>query len=319
VPLTTIEALFDVEYGNKLDMNKMDRVTDGHGVAFIGRRGANQGVSGYVAKANGVEPYPAGLITVALGGSRLLASFVQQVPFYTAQNVAVLTPKDPTMPTAQRLYYAACITRNRWLYSAFGREANRTLGILRVPDATPAWVSDALFARPESLREPVQAPMSLVDVGQWGRYPLLSLFTIAKGRRMTKHHRQPGRSRFIGASWATNGITDHVGAPPQFPAGVLTVPYNGNSVGWAFYQDQSFLASDDIHVLAPRDPQVDRFALLFVATVVRYERYRFTYGFKWNMDRMAASTVRLPMDVDGRPDWGYMSRYMRGLPFSSAI
>jgi hypothetical protein len=203
VPLTTIEALFDVEYGNKLDMNKMDRVTDGHGVAFIGRRGANQGVSGYVAKANGVEPYPAGLITVALGGSRLLASFVQQVRS-TPPRTSPCLPKDPTMPTAQRLYYAACITRNRWLYSAFGREANRTLGILRVPDATPAWVSDALFARPESAR--ARASSHVVGrCGPVGRYPLLSLFTIAKGRRMTKHHRQPGRSRFIGASWATNG------------------------------------------------------------------------------------------------------------------
>lgn len=89
-----LDQLFNVAYGHKLDMNKMQQVDKHIGVVFVGRRGNNQGVSGYVSPVQNQEPFPAGLITVALGGSYLLSAFVQQRPFYTAQNVAVLSRPD---------------------------------------------------------------------------------------------------------------------------------------------------------------------------------------------------------------------------------
>jgi hypothetical protein len=58
---------------------------------------------------------------------------------------------------------------------------------------------------------------------------------------------------------------------------------------------------------------------LFIASVIRHERTRYSYGYKWTLERMAATEVRLPSDETGRPDFGYMEDYMRGLPFTSAI
>lgn len=75
--------LFHVEYGNKLDMNKMTPTDPRTGIAFVGRVGGlngKSGVSGYVEALPDLTPYPTGLITVALGGSRLLSSYVQQRP-----------------------------------------------------------------------------------------------------------------------------------------------------------------------------------------------------------------------------------------------
>jgi hypothetical protein len=104
---------------------------------------------------------------------------------------------------------------------------------------------------------------------------------------------------------------------PLFKAHCLTVPYNG-SVGHAFYQDRPFFASDDVQVLIPKQT-VSHWALLFVASVIRFERCRFTYGYKWNMARMKDIKIRLPAKDDGVPDWGYMESVMGGLPFSAAI
>ena len=89
------------------------------------------------------KPYAEGLITVALGGSTL-SSFVQSNPFYTAQNIDVLTPLA-AMSLDVKLYYCLCIEANRFRYSTFGREANRTLKYLRVPapEHTPTWVKGA--------------------------------------------------------------------------------------------------------------------------------------------------------------------------------
>ena len=90
-----LSALFDISYGNKLDLNKMSICSQdqSHAVSFIGRTRKNNGVVAFVEEIANIKPYNAGAITVALGGS-VLSSFVQWRSFYTAQNVAVLKPKS---------------------------------------------------------------------------------------------------------------------------------------------------------------------------------------------------------------------------------
>lgn len=321
--MNTISSLFNVEYGNKFDMNKMERADKKTGLAFVGRRGGltgSSGVSGYVAPVPSVEPYPAGTITVALGGSRLLSSYVQQRPYYTAQNVAVLTPIDTDMPLKLRLFYAMCIKHNDFRYTAFGREANRTLGTIQLPDEVPNWVHDVEIPTHEGLAQTLVAPVQLRPPtgGTWSDVPLEDIFEIKKGRRVTKADRSPGTTRFVGASEKNNGITDLADLAPIFSGGTLTVVYNGNSVGNAFLQDQDYFACDDVNVLVPRHP-MSRWVLLFIATIIKHGRSRFTYGYKWTLGRMKVTSVRLPVDADGNPDWTYMDSFMKGLPFSAAI
>lgn len=317
-----IASLFRVTYGNKLDMNKMAKADQKTGVAFVGRRGGlcgHSGVAGYVELIPGLAPYAAGLITVALGGSRLLSTYVQQRSFYTAQNVAVLQPHEPDMPLSHRLYYAMCIRANAFRYSAFGREANRTLSTIMLPGQLPDWASNGQVPTVDGLSNSAAEHVALTDpTSTWSDYELGELFVVRKGTRLTKAARATGKTRFIGASELNNGITDMCDADPAFDGGCLTVPYNGNSVGVAFYQDKPFFASDDVQVLVPKEP-VSRWAQLFVAAVIRYNRKRYTYGYKWNMTRMKTTSMRLPATADGKPDWSYMESVMKGLPFSQAI
>jgi len=320
--VTTLSSLFEVSYGNKLDMNKMIKADRSNGIAFVGRRGGlsgHSGVAGHVEPVPGLAPYPAGVLTVALGGSRLLSTYVQQRPFYTAQNVAVLRPRDPGMSLLHRLYYAMCIRGNAFRYTAFGREANRTLATIELPDDVPDWVNGGQVPTVEGLSSAAAEHVELTDPStEWSEYQLSELFVIKKGRRLTKATRAAGKTRFIGASEFNNGITDMSDVDPVFEGGCLTVPYNGNSVGVAFYQNEPFFASDDVQVLIPSEP-LSRWVLLFVAAVIRYDRKRYTYGYKWNMARMMTTVVRLPSATDGKPDWMYMESVMKGLPFSEAI
>lgn len=306
-----IDERFDVVYGNKFDFNKMTVQADG--VCFVGRSGARNGVSGRVALVGGVSPFASGLLTVALGGASRLATFVQPEPFYTAQNVAVLTPISP-MTLEEKLYWAMCIRANRFRYEGFGREANRTLSSLDLPDTLPEWVENATVPPADEWSKPQAAYLPLTPASTWVDFRIDALFDVHKGRRLIKSKRSPGTTRFIGASEKNNGVTDYVAGVPQFKAGTITVSYNG-SVGWAFYQDRPFLASDDVNVLIPLQPAT-KLALLFVAAVIRHGRTRFSYGYKWNLERMVASTIRLPVGTDGKPDWKYMDSYMQGLAFS---
>ena len=139
--LTELNCLFDIEHGNKFDLNKMEKcsATD-KAIAFIGRSGADNGIVAFVKRVE-EPPYDTGLITVALGGSAV-SSFVQLRDFYTGQNIDVLKPRtEMTLDT--RLYYCLCIEANRFRYSTYGREANRTLRDILVPEleCVPSWVS----------------------------------------------------------------------------------------------------------------------------------------------------------------------------------
>lgn len=318
--MTVLSDLFRVEYGNKFDMNKMTPTSNRlDGVAFVGRRGGltgKSGVVGYVSPYRNIEPYRAGLLTVALGGN-LLSTYVQQRPFYTAQNVAVLHPLDDAMSLQERLYYAMCIKANAFRYSAFGREANRTLAQLEMPACPPSWVGDTQVPTVEGIARPAGSPIALTDANQWSEFRISSLFDVKKGRRVTKANRTPGSTRFVGASDRNNGVTDMCSLDPIFPAHSLTVPYNG-SVGHAFYQDIPFFASDDVNVLVPKC-EISRWAMFFIAVMIRHERFRYTYGYKWNKTRMVESSIRLPILASGDPDWDYMERFIRGLQFTASI
>jgi hypothetical protein len=56
---------------------------------------------------------------------------------------------------------------------------------------------------------------------------------------------------------------------------------------------------------------------LFICTIIKQEKYRFSYGRKWNLDRMRTSEIHLPIDDAGQPDWEFMTKYVEALKLSS--
>ena len=142
IDLVPLNSIFEISRGNKFDFNKMVEASRGeHSIAFIRRSAERNGLAAFVEKVENIEPYESGLITVALGGSAL-SSFVQPWSFYTAQNIDVLHPRCD-MSLDVKLYYCLCIEANRFRYSTYGREANRTLHTIEVPvlDHIPSWVN----------------------------------------------------------------------------------------------------------------------------------------------------------------------------------
>lgn len=317
--LVPLSSLFDVTYGNKFDLNKMELAENGDAsIEFIGRSGRNNGVVGKVKCFNGVEPYSSGCITVALGGA-IMASFLHSQPFYTAQNVAVLRPKSE-MTTGELLYYCLLIKSNAFRYVAFGREANRTLRELGVPRLcdVPAYVDDiADYSDYRNYMKPLNDNSIGIEPNKWKSFRYDYLFDIQKGKRLTKQDMKLGDTPFIGSSDTKNGLTAHIGQKPIHQGNTISVCYNG-SVAEAFYQPNDYWATDDVNVLYPKF-ELNPFRALFLTTLIRKEKYRYNYGRKWHLGRMRESTIKLPVTKDGQPDWGYIDKFVMSLPFSSAV
>jgi hypothetical protein len=318
-----LDSLFHSFRGYDLDRNVLLEVEAPDGVNYVSRVGGNNGVSSRVLVPEGVSAHPAGALTVALGSRNYaLATFLQPEPFVTGQNIQILIPIDPEMSTLEKLWWAACITQNRYRFG-FGRYANRTLDTLELPDEVPEWVdgessiSGTLLNGPTPARFADDSTIEFKDIGgRWGNFEIGAIFEVRKGSRIIKRQRTPGDTVYVGTSKVNNGWVERVSAAPQFPAYSITVPYNGN-IGYALLQPTPFCASDDIHVLISRKP-VDIGALLFVCTIIRSERFRFSYGRKWNLDRMTHFVLHLPADPTGEPDWDAMSRFIASRPFSRA-
>ena len=312
--LVRIRELFEVNYGNQLDKNKM--IENCEGIRFISRSSSDLGADGRVEAIPEIRPNAAGLITVTLGGTYLLSAFVQPEEFYTAQNIKVLTPKL-AITFNQKAFYCLCISRNRFRYTSHGREANKTFDDILVPKlgAIPKWVEQiSVESRAKERRNSVDVAF---DVCNWRKFRLGDIFEIKKGCRLTKANMSKGATPFVGAIASNNGCREFVDVAPNHRGNTISINYNG-SVAEAYYQSVPFWASDDVNVLYPRF-KLTVLSGLFVCTLIRRERYRFNYGRKWHLERMVNAVIRLPVADTGEPDWGFVEQLMGSLPYSGSL
>lgn len=118
-----LKDLYDIQMGNGFDKNKLDE--DNPEVNLVSRVSYNNGVDVKVGFVDGVNPFDAGLVTVALGGSYLGSCFVQEEPFYTGQNVAVMKAKYDEMTHMVNVFISGLVRFEcKTKYYAFGRELN---------------------------------------------------------------------------------------------------------------------------------------------------------------------------------------------------
>ncbi len=151
----------------------------------------------------------------------------------------------------------------------------------------------------------------------WKWFTIGDLFELRKGKRLTKENMREGNTPFIGSTELNNGVTGYVDEAPIHSGNTITVTYNG-SVAEAFYQKDSFWASDDVNVLYPNF-KMNVYNALFICAIIRKEKYRYNYGRKWHLERMRESRIKLPITKNGMPDFDFMENYIKTLPYSSSI
>lgn len=316
--MVELQELFDIQYGTKLDLNKLE--LDENGINFVSRTSKNNGVSARVKEIEGVNTMLPGSISVSLGGTKLLSSFVHDEPFYTAQNVAVLVPKTK-MTVQEKLYICLCIEKNRFRYSAFGREANRTIKTILVPDLSsiPKWAKSVDIDRYSGASRPItNTKIMPLETNKWKEFKYEQLFDIERGRGPRRKDLDgTGTTPFVTSTDKNNGVTGYTTMKPIHADNTIGVNRNG-SVAEAFYQPIPFCSTEDVHVFKPKF-DLNKYIAMFLVTLIKKEKYRYNYGRKWGIERMKNSVVKLPIDDAGEPNWKFMEDYIRSVKYSSKI
>ncbi|MFV0424773.1 MAG: restriction endonuclease subunit S [Bacilli bacterium] len=182
---------------------------------------------------------------------------------------------------------------------------------------------------------------------RWKLFDYDKIFVIEKGFYNKKPElSNKGNIPFLGAVDNNNGVTEYysledienaskTGNEPNAPiekklfrSNAVCVTNNG-SVGYAFFQNETFTCSHDVNILYRKDGEFDEFTGLFIASVIMYDQYRWGYGRKWRPTRMAKSKIKLPVLQDNNeyvidsefkysdkgyiPDWNFMKNYIKTL------
>jgi len=332
-----LTKIFDIDSGNKFDLNKMIESQQTR-IAFVSRTASNNGVSGWVELVDGVEPYPAGCLTVALGGS-LGSTFVQPKPFYTGQNVAVLKDRKggKVLSVEEKLLIAMLIKKEcESRFVAFGRELNKhiktdfTICLPIKGDNVIDWNKISELSKGTISKVSLQSSnitsLPFSNINTWKRFKIKSIFKTEKngklprGKVHSKEDLPDGNDFFyVGAKKRDNGIMYRCGFDKSLISKGNCIAFicNGQgSVGYTNYIDTDFMASGDLAL--GYNENLNKYNALFLVTVFDKERFKYSFGRKWGK-YLSNTEVLLPVQDNGEPDWQYMENYIKRLPYGDKI
>lgn len=345
------DEIFDIKKGF---YNKKPENSGGGTIPFIGATESNNGITSMhtleeidVASKTGDGPnqdisekiFAGNCITVSNNGSIGFA-FYQEKDFTCSHDVNPLYLKGRTLNKYIAMFLCTLIEleQYRWAYGRKWRPKRMPSSLIKLPinaSGTPDWdwieqyVSETIIPTlpPKSKivwsdkydNKPISSTPIRLDSVKWDLFCYDEIFDIKKGKRLTKADMVNGNTNYIGATDTNNGVTAKIGnAEYIYEGNQITVSYNG-SIAEAFYQSDSFWATDDVNVLSLKHHTLNVYIAMFLTTLIHLEKYRFNYGRKWDKELMLKSKIKLPIKTDRTPDWEFMENYIKSLPYSANI
>lgn len=339
-----LKDLFSIQMGNGFDKNKLDE--DSPEVNLVSRVSYNNGVDVRVGYVQGVVPFKPGLVTVALGGSYLGSCFVQQEPFYTGQNVAVMEAKYPEMNHRVKTFITGLVRYEcKTKYYAFGRELNTHIrrdfdiklpvmhnvdGTLLIDDKckysaegyVPDWkwmeaYIESLHHKPLTTKN-MTAQLLDLKVSGWKEFFVsrcnehAGLLDIENCKCGSAGMLDDGTDiNYIGAKKNDNGVMRKVAYDSKQVSrgnGIMFICDGEGSVGYTNYMDKDFIGSTTTSI--GYDENINKYTAMFLVTILDKERFKYSYGRKYRA-HLDEAIIKLPIQCnsEGIPLRDAMCKY----------
>lgn len=326
------DNLFYVESGNKFDKSKMTVLNPT--IAFVSRSSNNNGISCIVDEVEGIKPYKAGNLTIALGGEYLGSCFIQENDFYTSQNVDVLIPKWNMSEYIKKYISIIIFKESRTYYKAFEDELNRHMTtdfsiLLPVDDnGVPDWnyiesymksIEEKATTRIENITS-VKGIQTKINTEGFKKFIVKKLFDIkpTKSYKMTNATLLDGGENPVLANSAyNNGIGGYSSYATTEKGNIITFSdtVDANTI---FYQEQDFIGYSHVQGMYPINEYANewsKYSLLYFVSIfkARAKLKGFDYGNKFRRDVALELDVLLPVDETGKINFLYMEEYMKNI------
>lgn len=85
----------------------------------------------------------------------------------------------------------------------------------------------------------------------------------------------------------------------------------GDTTATCFYQSDKFICGD--HMVICRADWINLYTALFIISILKQEKYKYSYGRAFKMDLISNTIIKLPATIDSHPDWDFMEQYIKSL------
>lgn len=179
----------------------------------------------------------------------------------------------------------------------------------------------SLYHKPLTTKNKVGQVPELKVTG-WKEFKIKDFFNVELSKGDIKFEdMDAGDIPLVSAGETNNGIVGYIdksgdGKAEIFPGNRLTIDMFCN----AFYQDTPFYAVSHgrVNILNPKF-ELTKNTGLFIATAIKQEQYKYSYGRAVYSNVAADMDIKLPVDSKGNPDWQFMEDYIKALPYGDRI
>ena len=150
-----------------------------------------------------------------------------------------------------------------------------------------------------------------LNESEWSPFYVSKVFSeIERGKRLKKADHIQGDTPYVSSTAMNNGVDGFIEATPGTRVfGDCISLANSGSVGSAFYEPFSFVASD--HITHLKQEKFNEWIYLFLATVIKKQGVNFNFNREINDARIGKMQIMLPITGDGDPDYIYMEHYSK--------
>ncbi|MBN1777403.1 MAG: restriction endonuclease subunit S [Clostridiales bacterium] len=321
-----INNIFDEIYIAK--SNDLGKLAKGN-IPFIGRSNPNNGLQDLVSSEIIVRGH-----CVSVGMVGTFRAYYQGVDFSCSQNIMVL--RNATFSKAVYIFINSILNNGLLTKYSYGKSIKVSTfkkESIRLPineNNEPDYMFIEAFIEEQEERkkqEYIKYAKGIVKKLKYMEIPPLcdkewrpvyiggtdGIFSIRSGKRLTKSDMDFGNLPFIGATDSNNGITSWVStANSTLDSNVLGVNYNG-SVVENFYHPYKCIFTDDVKRLHMKNANDNKFVLLFIKVAILKQKTKYSYGYKFNANRMSRQQILLPTNDKGELDYVYMEQYIMNL------
>ncbi len=151
-----------------------------------------------------------------------------------------------------------------------------------------------------------------MDFSNWKKFVLSDIFRISKyGDVENVRELKPGEVKYISTTRYNNGLSKMVSSGSYLieKGNCITVGIDGSFK--TFYQPDDFVRTTNISTL--RNDELNKFNSLFICTVLNIAISKYYYGIKLKTTGVLENTEILLPSKDDKPDWEYMSEYIKNI------
>ena len=322
--------VFRIKNSKSIDRNKLQK-GDGN-IPYITQSGLNNGISKFVCDQDIEKLNSGNVITVCIDTHEV---FYQSRDYYSTQNVMRL---ECIQLNNYRATFVIVVLRQileqRFNYgykSTLKRVSKLEIPLPVTPDGNPDWnimeayIKDQMVRVKQQEKEELKKKIEELEtrvlpkpniprptiVGKaTADFLLDQVFpTITRGVQISKRNRKSGTLPYISASLLNHGEADFVSVDEKYIyKDCLTIPFIGGK-NCTFYHDGEFVPSASVAVL--QNENFNKYIYVFLIGILNVIMRKYSFGYKASLERLQKQTISLPITSEGKPDWDFMSDYIK--------